>query len=372
MILVFSRSKEANGINEIKRFLSSLNENFIVVDNNVSFTHTLLKANISSIFCLASTEVILSIAITKKLHLEIPIIMGVYHPNQWKVMLYEDYSKTRCNIFKMILSKIPIENIIFNTKTAQIECTKDHLIHGEPNIVLAPAFCPKADIKYKVRKERKSFSVVTVGRFVDFKIKSVINMIDTVERLNNDGYDVEYHIYGNGPSQSRVLEKTTQLKYKHKIFIHGFLNPNEFGNTVLKYDVYFGMGFTVVHAAMLGLPSLIAIQDEEKSLTYGFFHEHNHTETPMFGDPTKGKIKYSIYEKISEFSNMSEDEVYDISYKSKVATIPYQPMNIVTQIATICRNAKFIKYEKISFFDVVKIRLETHYSRFKKIKQLHT
>lgn len=368
MIIIFSRSKEANGINEIKRCLATF-EDFFVIESS----HGLIKAiinrkNIHAIFCLASTEALISAALINFFRVKLPIVMGVYHPKQWSVMLDADYSKTRASVFRKFLATTSLKNIIFNTKSAYKSSMKMFYMSGNPNLVIAPSFPPiKRGSEFNLSKKTNTYYIATVGRIVDFKLKSTLAMINTVENINlTEKYTVEYHIFGNGPLESDLL---ALIDNKEHIHYHGFLKPEDFASTISQFDIYFGMGFTVVHSSMLGIPSLIAIQDEDRPVTYGLFSKYDHRINPMFGDKTEGFQPVYIEDEVKNL--LICNNLYEKGSECEVASRAYDITFIKQEILKISDNATITQCN-INLFHIIMIRLETFYSKIKQKKQIHT
>lgn len=368
MIIIFSRSKEANGINEIKRCLATF-EDFLIIESLRELTKIIINKNkkIHAIFCLASTEALISTALLNFFQVKTPVVMGVYHPKQWAVMLDVNYSKTRATIFQNFLATTSLKNIIFNTESAYKSSMEMFYMSGNPNLVVAPSFPPiKNEVKFNLNKKINTYYIATVGRIVDFKLKSVLAMINTVEHLNRtEKYTVEYHIFGNGPLESDLL---ALIDDKEHIHYHGFLEPEDFASTISQFDIYFGMGFTVVHSSMLSIPSLIAIQDEDNPLTYGLFSKYDHRINPMFGDKT-GKFQPVALD--DEIKNLLTcNNLPKKGSECEVASRAYDIIFIKQEILKVINNATTTQCN-IKLLHILMIRLETLYSRIKQKKQIH-
>jgi len=368
MIIVFSRSKEANGINEIKRCLATF-EDFLVIDSFHELIKTIInrKESISAIFCLASTEVLISTTLLNLFQVKIPVVMGVYHPKQWAVMLDINYSKTRAKVFQEFLAKTSLKNIIFNTESAYKSSMEMFYLSGNPNLVIAPSFPPiKRGSKFNLQKKTNTYYIATVGRIVDFKLKSVLAMIETVEKLNRtEKYIIEYHIFGNGPLENDLLALINDKKHIH---YHGFLEPEDFASTISQFDIYFGMGFTVVHSSMLSIPSLIAMQDEDRAVTYGLFSKYDHRKNPMFGDKTAEFQPVALENEIKIL--LTCNDLPKKGAECEMASRAYDITFIKQEILNIIDNATITRCN-INLYHILIIRLETFYSRVKQKKQIH-
>lgn len=373
MILVFSRSREANGINEIKRYFRTRSDEFIVAESVPEFVACLLRdrRRISSIFCLASTEVLFSVCALQTLGLKIPVVAGVYHPRQWEVMLDAVYSRTRARCFMSVLGAVDARSVIFNSLSAYRASMAIHPLAGEPHLIPAPS--AQSVLKPEPQSVRggETFTILTVGRYVDFKAVSILRMIEVVERLADEGHRLHYTIRGEGPVRGTIAAKIASSRHSACFTLGGFVDPDDMQDCLSGCDLYFGMGFTVGHSAMLGIPSIIAIQGEEQARCHGFFSDHDHAKRAMFGDPAEDVEAADLYETVSRVLRMSDDERLALGRQCRLAAAFYTHDNIVGRLRDACGRAPLVDYPRVGVLDILKIRLETYVSRLLKRPVIH-
>lgn len=365
-IVTFARSRELNGINELKNSLPLLSQQFLKVENFLDLIKILcIKRDlIKCVFCLSSIDFLLCIWIMQIFKVKFPVVLGVYHPKQMQVSLDENYSRHQKKLFLNLFSQLSLEHIIFNSSSCFESSMKIFLFSGEQkNIIVCPTAKQKMiknilseDTKMK---SDKFITIVTVSRFVDFKACTIFAMIDVLDELNSKEFSFMYHIYGAGHLRSKINQKIKNSKFPENYILYDYLEPNKFNETVLKYDIFFGMGYALTNASMLGIPSLIAIQDEKKPLTYGFFSEYDHRLVPMFGDKTDNFPLVSIESKLRMYTSLSYKN------RSKIGVLCQEAWQgvfdsdlVLPKMLKVFDKAKYVRYQKISFVDIVRIRME--------------
>lgn len=371
-IIIFARSKEPNGINELKYSLSNLYSKFLKADSIIDLIKIvfLKYKNINCIFCLTSIDLALCIWVLQILNKKIPSVLGVYHPKQIAVTLDNNYSLSESKLFFKIFAKLPLENIIFNSKACYESSINQYNFSGyNKYIIVCPSARQKSNhdllkMKKKIFFSNQMINIITVSRYVDFKVCTIFSMIDVLDKLNEQGYNLHYHIYGSGHLKESLREKIKKSKFPENYILHGFLDPELFNQTIEKYDLFYGMGYALTNSAMLGIPSLIAIQDEKQSLTYGFFSEFNHVLTPMFGDKTKEYEPVSLESKLVIFLELNLKQRKKLGMDCRKAWSEVFDSDIaLPKMLQVLDNAKYVDYEKISFLEILKIRLEKYWCR---------
>jgi len=114
--------------------------------------------------------------------------------------------------------------------------------------------------------------IISIGRLVEFK-NYVIPVINLIAELNKQGYNFEYHIYGDGTLREKTEKEIKKCNAEQYVFLHGTL-PYEKLSSVLEDKLLFiGMGTALVEAAANHVPALLAIESNNKPTTYGWLSE---------------------------------------------------------------------------------------------------
>lgn len=129
------------------------------------------------------------------------------------------------------------------------------------HVVPLPSFVALKDVNYKTRNEKK---IIWIGRFVDFKIPSIVSMIEFVS--NNKDYSLT--IVGDG-NKKKILEyvKKNSLDVSRVNFI-GEVPYHNLGAVIKNHSIGYGMGTSLIELAQYKLPVLIALA----SYTHEFFN----------------------------------------------------------------------------------------------------
>ncbi len=373
MKIVFTTSKELNGTALLRDNLQSLDPEWRAVK---SYKDMLIKVlfeakKIDVIYCLSDIHCIFSHAVCKLFGVKIPIVLGYYHPEQWHGTMDRNVSKTRAKSILKIIQKIPPENIVFSSRGGSSvaasyignRCQFERLAL---NIVPGPVVQEINAERNKNGRINKPLKIVTIDRFVPFKISTVLAMIDVVDGLITEGYDIIYSIYGDGPSEGVVAAKIRNAIHPENFKIGGYVSDADYEKICLSHDVFYGMGGAVVRAAMLGMPSLIAIQRCEERKCFGLVSSHDHFARPIFGDDEPGIEKLDLKNEVINL--YTHDDLLDIGMKCREASSAYGISETINKLNSIVESAKFYD-PNISILDVLRIRLELIYSRLMKIKE---
>jgi len=128
------------------------------------------------------------------------------------------------------------------------------------HVVPLPSFVELKDIKYKTENEKK---IIWIGRFVDFKIPSIVSMIEFVS--SNKDYSLT--IVGDG-NKKKILDyvKQNSLDISRVNFV-GEVPYHKLGEVIKKHSIGYGMGTSLIELAQYKLPVIIALA----SYTHQFF-----------------------------------------------------------------------------------------------------
>jgi glycosyltransferase involved in cell wall biosynthesis len=139
--------------------------------------------------------------------------------------------------------------------------------------------------------------IVSVGRLVPFKGYNV-NAPQIVRRLVDSGIDTTWDIWGYGPDEPTIVGKARQYDVADRVRVMGALPHAQFDETVSSYDVFVGMGTSVLEAANTGTPSCVAVENQGEAC-YGFLHE---APTDSVGDRVDGFPERRLEEVLRSFA----------------------------------------------------------------------
>lgn len=122
------------------------------------------------------------------------------------------------------------------------------------HIIPLPAYQKNTCLEQKKLTNQKK--IVWLGRIVDFKLPSIISMIDFIE--NNEDYS--FHIIGYG-EESKIYKYINSKKkntIKKRIFFEGKIKHSCLQEKLQNYDIGYGMGTSIIELAAAQLPTIVA------------------------------------------------------------------------------------------------------------------
>jgi hypothetical protein len=156
----------------------------------------------------------------------------------------------------------------------------------------------------------RPFRVVSIGR-IDAMVKTYNLVIPSVVReLRDEGYEVHWDVYGGGiPSDiERFSSAIREQGVADCVAWHGESPYAEMGAVLENATVFLGMGTAALEAAMLGIPTLMAVASTHEPVCYGFLHE---LPFGIFGENGAYWLeRYSIKDALSGLYRSSQAE-YD-------------------------------------------------------------
>ncbi len=117
-----------------------------------------------------------------------------------------------------------------------------------------------------------SIKICSVGRLVEFKTYNFY-MLDVIKNLTRKGFNVEFHIYGDGPLLEFISRKISSYKLTNNVYLKGTLDYLVFDEIVSTYDLFIGSGTAIIQAASLGVPSIVGVENVVQPKSYGYFSE---------------------------------------------------------------------------------------------------
>ncbi|WP_206076096.1 hypothetical protein [Marinitoga lauensis] len=152
--------------------------------------------------------------------------------------------------------------------------------------------------------------IIWVGRFVDFKISSIIMMINFIKE--NPKYFFTLVGYGN---YKRKIERYIKFNNIKNIKIIGKSSPEEINNIIKENHIGYCMGTSVLETAKLGLPTLIApmlpsnsYKKFKEPVCLGIFGEnsgYNLGETVLKDNMSLKKIKTCVENIVNNYEYYS-------------------------------------------------------------------
>ncbi|MCH9756767.1 MAG: glycosyltransferase [Gammaproteobacteria bacterium] len=225
---------------------------------------------IDTIYVCTAEMFILALFFKKYFFKKAQIVYSIFHPRQ---NFFEP------NIFGGVYKKIihqkmlecPDVFVFYNAATRQRHIEHYQLELKESRIfpVLVESLVAPREQSTQLKKADKVLRIVSLGRLVDFKYyhEAVIEAILAIKSERKIA--IEYHIYGDGHLRHRLEQLIKREHASSFVFLHGHLGNEKLYECLTSADIFIGMGTSLMYAASLGVPSIMAIESSE--FTYGFF-----------------------------------------------------------------------------------------------------
>lgn len=195
--------------------------------------------------------------------------VGVYHINEYNILRYKE------NFFLRKLSKMlksfSSKNFIFFNEISREYYAK---IFGK-NLLQSPL----APIGIVVQERSQNLGIkcnriVSIGRLTSWKTYN-FHMIHVIDCLKKKGITIHYDSYGDGDQRNNLEKRVKELGLESQINFHPAIPYKSFYEVLANSLMFIGAGTAIIEASSAGIPSLVGIENLNKSepKTYGFLHE---------------------------------------------------------------------------------------------------
>jgi len=260
------------------------------------------------IYCMGWRSLLLGLLYRQKYQSDAKVCVGVYHPREfcWDSSLKSFAQRLMLRVF----NTIPDENIFFMNKGAMEE--HEQVLGREfANSPIVPLAINIPE--YTINCKSKALRIVSVGRLVDFKRYNFF-MLDVVKSLREKtGLDFEYHVYGDGDCMDELLNKVVAMELKEVCFFHGSIPYSKMHKVLEEAWAFVGMGTSLIESAACGVPSITAIESEDRPVTYGFIHE---LDVLNCGEWDPNLVEFLIEDKLIYLAGLDENDYDNLRYSS--------------------------------------------------------
>lgn len=278
--------------------LDAIEDYAVILHFRDLWSHSIPLPSIDVIHCYTSDMLLLGFWLKNEFFHGARIIAGFYHPRQYYVSVYGGKTWLE-KLYSRIFSEFPEQNLLFMDEPVKQSHEK---LFGR---TLAQSILLPLPVEIKPvslpREQVKPNKIVSIGRLVSFKMYAA-NVIQTISVLNRQGYDFEYHVYGSGPLLPNLQKQVADLQAEKYIFFHGEIPYHQFSSVVADAHVFIGMGTSLIEAASLGVPSLVAIESVTQPVTYGLFHRTGNYE---IGEQLPGQPEISLRDSLLEIAALN-------------------------------------------------------------------
>jgi 1,2-diacylglycerol 3-alpha-glucosyltransferase len=198
------------------------------------------------------------------------LVVGVF--SQWEFSGETQDYKSR--ISQDLIAQIGTRNVVFCTEGSR---TTHQAALGpgvkesrvSPLLVDLPEARPRGLVN---RRGDDSIHIVSVGNFTPFKTYH-FTLPAVMGKLRDSGVKLRWTVFGDGPELARIRRIIDEAGVGDVVTLAGRVPYDQFPEEVSKADLYIGSGTTLIEASALGVPSLVALDDNPEPTTPGFFFD---------------------------------------------------------------------------------------------------
>ena len=273
---------------------------------------------------------------------EVRLVTGVF--SQWEFLGETEDYKSR--ISQNLLAQIGAPNIVFCTEG----CRTWHEPVLGPEVKgshVSPLLIELPEARPSSRPDRRAgdpVQIVSVGNFTPFKTYH-FTLPFVLRDLRSAGVKVHWTVFGDGLEFERTRRIVAEAGVEDLVTLAGRVPYERFHEEVRKADLYIGAGTTLIEVSALGVPSLVALDDNPDATTPGYFCDRRGIYT---SDVAGDECLVPFAEAIAAFAAMSESERADLSERSVRSASIYSIARAEEEIETIHALAKPVR-PRVSF-----------------------
>lgn len=199
------------------------------------------------------------------------LLAGAYHPAAYCLLPVEK-PPYHVSLIRDLFGNIPEKNLVFMNEATRASHA-DYFQRDFKDSRIVPLAIDDPGLRTIPSVSQSPREIVSVGRLVDFK-PYPLGVIEIVRDLRKQGLDIGYRIYGKGELRPLFEQKIREYGLEDSIHLEGEIPYSELNEALKKAFVFVGMGTSVIEAAVLGIPSLVAPIFDSSGLTSGWLREH--------------------------------------------------------------------------------------------------
>lgn len=255
---------------------------------------------------------------------------------------------------KKLVSELIAKNSLLFMDDTGVENLKSQfgITVSEPKYLPIPVEISSNENLYldKPRNTSGVIHITYIGRSVDWKLT-------ILEKILGDCLDLKYHfnfhILVDNKSELHKILPLDKYSFKNVSFkIYENLPPSEIGDfLVANADLHFGMGTTALHAAMLGIPTILVDASKNKipeNYTYSWLYETENFCLGRFIEKRGFKAGMQMQELIEStqneesFANISNLTFQYVISNHKIDNVVQRLINYTSRSSFRLKDARYL------------------------------
>ena len=174
--------------------------------------------------------------------------------------------------------------------------------------------------------------IISIGRLTGFKQYN-LGIAAIARSCRDAGVAVQWDIYGSGPLADEMAREIARHEVGDAVTMNGILPYADLAETVVRHDLFVGLGTAALEAAMLGVPSITAT-DSERRRSYGYLHQ---LPFGNVGERQAAPPPYDIGDLIVDFARLDEAGRVRLSEQGHAAAMRYAMPDIVESLFQLAK-----------------------------------
>ena len=295
----------------------------------------LLPEDVDLVFTTGRTSLMFAALAVARSRKPIRLVAGVF--SQWEYCI--DDGSQKHSLAAELVSQLGASNMVFCTEG----CRSDHAaVLGSsyasalvsPLLVDLPA--PRATA---AREVGAPLRVLSVARLVPFKTSN-LQMPAVLAELQARGVEATWTLYGTGGERAAIEDAIARAGVTDRVFLAGNLPYSKLHDTIAAADVYVGGGTTIIEASAMGVPALVALDENPQPTSPGFFAD---TTGDYTSDAAPGSELVPITDLLELLARAEPEDFVDISARARARAARYNVANAPYEMETIARTARAIR-----------------------------
>lgn len=273
--------------------------------------------------------------------LDIKLMIGVYFQFEFT----ENLDRYRNKKIFQFLNTLPAENICFCTDGCKLDFIK---MYGErfQSSIVSPLYSHVGSHAIERNKYfSKKIKILSVGRLVAFKNYNIY-LPSIIRCLIDNGVDVSWTVVGSGPLVNVLNDEIQKNNIKSHVTIIGSVPYENLHKYYREADLYIGAGTTLIEASSYGKPSICTIDNCDRPISTGYFHDRKGYTT---SDILDGESTFDVYQMIYDFAHLAGDVKNSMAFAARNASLKYDINNANKDFAEMASAAKSISTCEFEF-----------------------
>jgi glycosyltransferase involved in cell wall biosynthesis len=290
--------------------------------------------DVDLVFTTGRTSLLFAASAAARARIPVRLVAGVF--SQWEYSV--DDGSQKHTLAAGLISQLGSSNMVFCTEG----CRNDHAAALGPayaSALVSPLLVELPGARSTpARQLAAPLRIVSVGRLVPFKTSNQ-QMPTVLAELKARGIEATWTLYGTGEELSAIEAAIARAGVVDNVVLAGILPYSKLHDTIAASDVYIGGGTTIIEASAIGVPALVALDENPQATSPGFFAD---TTGDYTSDAAPDTELVPIVDLLEQLARMGPEDIAAVKARSRARAARYDVANAPAELETIARTAKAV------------------------------